>query len=111
MRGARRFSSRLESPSRRAPALNRLRAITIGGARLAALVLALFAYLIADAQRQDRENVEQRFSDVAQVSAAVTDGIFQAALQGAQSQAATNFAGPVDQGALEAYVRRRQLVY
>jgi hypothetical protein len=91
--------------------LNRLRAITIGGALLAALVLGVFAYLIADAQSKDRENVEQRFRDVARVSAAVTDGIFQAALQGAQSQASTNFAGTVDQSAVQAYVRRGQLRY
>ena len=91
--------------------MNRLRAITIGGALLAALALGVFAYLIADAQSQDRENVERRFRDVAQVSAAVTDGIFQAALQGATSQAATNFAGAVDQRAMEEYVRRSRLRY
>jgi hypothetical protein len=91
--------------------LNRLRALTIGGALLAALALALFAYLIAHAQSEDRKNVEQRFRDVAQVSAAVTDGIFRAALQGAQTQAATNFAGPVEDAALEGYVRRGQLRY
>jgi hypothetical protein len=85
--------------------------MTIGGALLAALVLAVFAYLIADAQSKDRENVEQRFRDVAQVSASVTDGIFQAALQGAQQQAAANFAGPIEAPALEEYLRRGQLAY
>jgi hypothetical protein len=91
--------------------LNRLRAITIGGALLAALVLAVFAYLIADSQSEERENVQQRFRDVAQVSAAVTDGIFQAARQGAQQQAAANFAGPVEDAAVEAYVRQTRLAY
>ena len=91
--------------------MNRLRAITIGGALLAALVLAVFAYLIAESQSDERENVQQRFRDVAQVSAAVTDGIFQAALQGAQQQAATNFAGPVEESALTEYVSRGQLLY
>jgi hypothetical protein len=75
------------------------------------LVLAVFAYLIADSQSEERENVQQRFRDVAQVSAAVTDGIFQAALQGSQQQAATNFAGPVDESALNEYVSRGQLLY
>ena len=59
--------------------MNRLRAMTIGGALLAALILGVFAYLIADAQSQDREDVEKRFRDVAQVSGAVTNGIFQSA--------------------------------
>lgn len=91
--------------------MNRLRAITIGGALLAALALAVFAYLIADAQSEDRRNVEQRFRAVAQVSAAVTDGVFQAALGSARLQAATNFAGPVDDATLENYVQQRQLAY
>ena len=56
--------------------MNRLRALTIGGALLAALILVVFAYFIADAQSEDKEDVEQRFRDVAQVSAAVTNGIF-----------------------------------
>ena len=50
--------------------MNRLRALTIGGAVLAALILGVFAYLIADAQSEDKEDVEKRFRDVAQVSAA-----------------------------------------
>ena len=44
--------------------------MTIGGALLAALILGVFAYLIADSQSQDREDVEKRFQDVAQVSGA-----------------------------------------
>ena len=75
------------------------------------LVLAVFAYLIAESQSDERENVQQRFRDVAQVSAAVTDGIFQAALDSAQQQAAMNFAGPVDDAALNEYARRSQLLY
>ena len=94
-----------------APLLNRLRAITIGGALLAALLLAVFAYLIAESQSDERENVKQRFRDVAKVSAAVTDGIFQSALVSRQQQAATNFAGPVERLALEEYARDQQLDY
>ncbi len=41
--------------------MNRLRALTIGGALLAALILGVFAFLIADAQSEEREEVEKRF--------------------------------------------------
>ena len=92
--------------------MNRLSALTIAGGILAGLTLAVFAYFLADAQRQDREEVERRFEDVAQVSAAVTDGIFQSSLQGAQEQAATQFSGEtVDEAALAARARRGQLSY
>jgi hypothetical protein len=85
--------------------------MTIGGALLAALVLAVFAYLLADAHSEDREGVEQRFNDVAKVSASVTDGLFQTSLQASQTQAATQFAGPVDRGMLEEYAARGQSPY
>lgn len=91
--------------------MNRLRALTFGGAVLAALILGVFAYLIADAQSEDKEDVENRFRDVAQVSAAVTNGIFQASFQATQTQAAERFAGPIDQRALLAFARQGQTKY
>jgi hypothetical protein len=91
--------------------VNRLRALTIGGALLAALILGVFAYLIADAQSQDREDVEKRFRDVAQVSAAVTNGIFDSAFQGTQTQAAEDFAGPIDQQALVEFAEQGESQY
>lgn len=91
--------------------MNRLRALTIGGALLAALILGVFAYLIADAQSQDKEDVEKRFRDVAQVSAAVTNGIFQASFQATQTQATTKFSGPIDEQALVAFLRQSQAKY
>jgi hypothetical protein len=91
--------------------VNRLRALTIGGAVLAALILGVFAYLIADAQSQDRDEVEKRFRDVAQVSAAVTNGIFDASFQGTQTQATENFSGPVSQKALVEFAQRGQSQY
>jgi signal transduction histidine kinase len=91
--------------------VNRLRALTFGGAVLAALILGVFAYLIADAQSEDKEDVENRFRDVAQVSAAVTNGIFQASFQGTQTQAAEEFAGPIDQQALVAFAQQGQTKY
>src|ERR1044072_1092677 len=85
--------------------------MTIVGALLAALILALFAYLIADAQSQDREELEKRFQDVAQVSGAVTNGIFQSAFQGTRTQATEKFSGPIDQGALDQYAQQAQSQY
>jgi hypothetical protein len=91
--------------------LNRLRALTLGGALLAALILGVFAYLIADSQSQDRDDVEARFQDVAQVSGAVTNGIFQSAFQGTATQAAEKFSGAVDQQALVAFAQQGQSQY
>ena len=91
--------------------MNRLRAITIGGALLTALILGLFAYLIAEAQSDDRENAEERFEDVAQVSGAVTNGIFQSAFQSTQTEAAKQFAGPVQRSALDEFAAQSQARY
>jgi len=91
--------------------VNRLRALTIAGAVLAALILGVFAYLIADAQSSDRDDVEKRFRDVAQVSAAVTNGIFEASFQGTQTQATEDFSGPVDEGALAEFAAQGQSQY
>jgi hypothetical protein len=91
--------------------VNRLRAITIGGALLAAVILGVFAYLIADAQSDERENAEERFQDVAQVSAAVTNGIFQSAFQSTQMQAAEDFSGPIERSALTEFAAQGQSRY
>jgi hypothetical protein len=91
--------------------VNRIRALTIGGALLAALILGVFGYLLADSQSQDKEEIEKRFRDVAEVSAAVTNGIFQSAFQSTQTQAAEDFAGPIEQGALEAFAQEGQARY
>ena len=91
--------------------MNRLRAITIGGAVLAALVLGLFAYLLADAHSDDKEEERKRFQDVAQVSGAVTNGIFQAAFQSTQMQAAEDFSAQVEQQALVEFAQQGQSQY
>jgi hypothetical protein len=91
--------------------VNRLRAMTIGGALIAALILGVFAYLIADSQSQDKEDVETRFGDVAQVSAAVTNGIFQSAFQSTQMQAAEDFSGSIETRALSAFAQQGQSQY
>jgi hypothetical protein len=91
--------------------LNRLRAITLGGALLAALILGVFAYLLTDAQSDDKEEAENRFRDVATVSAAVTNGIFQAAFQGNQMEAAEDLSGPIEDEALMAFAEQGQSRY
>ncbi len=91
--------------------MNRLRAMTVGGALLAALILGLFAYLIADAQSQAREEVEKRFQDVARVSGAVTNGIFQSAFQSTRTQATEKFSGAIDEHALAEFAEQGQAQY
>jgi hypothetical protein len=91
--------------------LTRLRALTIGGAILAALILGVFAFLIADTQGQDKEEVENRFRDVAQVSAAVTNGIFEASFQGTRTQAVEDFSGPIEEQALAEYQAQGEARY
>ncbi len=91
--------------------LNRIRALTIGGALLAALILGLFAYLLADAHNEDKEDVENRFQDVAQVSGAVTNGIFQSAFQSTQTEAAADFSGPIEDRALTRFAQQGQARY
>jgi hypothetical protein len=85
--------------------------MTIGGALLAALILGVLAYLLADAQSQDKEEVEKRFRDVAAVSAAVTNGIFQASFQATQTQAAEDFSGPIEERALARFGQQGQSRY
>ena len=91
--------------------MNRLRAMTIGGALIAALVLGVFAYLIADSQSQDRQDVEERFRQVAQVSGSVTDGIFQSAFQSTAMQATEDFSAQIDHAALVAFGQQGQTQY
>ena len=91
--------------------MNRIRALTFGGALLAALILGVFAYLLADSYSQDKEEVENRFQDVAQVSGAVTNGIFQSAFQSTQMQASEDFSGPIEQRALVEFAAQGQSQY
>lgn len=86
--------------------------MTLGGASLVALVLGVFAYVILDSQAKDREEVENRFQDVARVSAAVTNGIFEISLAGTTRQAAEQFGTErVDLVELEAFAARGRLAY
>jgi hypothetical protein len=75
------------------------------------LLLGVFAYFLVDAQRQERQDVEQRFRDVAQVSAALTNGLFDVSRSATIQQAATEFGGAVTPAKLDEFARRAQAPY
>src|SRR3954468_4812670 len=58
--------------------LRRDRTILIGGLAVLVVLLGVFAYLIASTQAQARRDLERRFRDRAQISAAVAEGVFSA---------------------------------
>ena len=91
--------------------MNRLRAITLCGALIVALIIGVFAYLLADAHSDDKEEAEERFRNVAAVSASVTNGIFQASFQANQTRAAEDFSGPIEDEALVAFAEQGQSRY
>lgn len=77
-----------------------------------ALILIVLAGLLAESQARDREDARKRFNDVAEVSAAVTNGIFQSSLGAVTQQAAERLGGPRPTDAqVTALAARGQLVY
>jgi hypothetical protein len=74
--------------------VTRLRLSVIVGASLVVALLGVFAYSLAHAQSQARGDVQQRFRDVASVSAALTGGVFESAIGTAQQTAARKLGGP-----------------
>ena len=86
--------------------------MTLGGALLLALVLGVFAYVILDSQANDRDDVEKRFNDIADVSANVTNGIFELSVSSTAERAATRFGGPeINEAELEAFAAQGQQPY
>src|SRR5689334_12428242 len=97
-----------------APSAERLRR---RGNRIAAafLVFALVlvgvgAWLLADSQSKDREQLETRFANGAGVASAVLDGLFGSITQQTQ-RLSQQFSGPVPPEALDAYVEQQQSAY
>jgi hypothetical protein len=94
------------------PAIKRMRAGMTAGTVLVLLLLAVFAYSLVDSQRKARDDVEHRFEDVAQVSAAMTAGLFQVSQAGSMQQAVAQLGGRrVDPRRLAALARRNDRPY
>ncbi|HVE68657.1 MAG TPA: hypothetical protein VNB64_08775 [Solirubrobacteraceae bacterium] len=94
------------------PALRRMRIAMVAGLGGLILLLAVFGYFLVDAQRQERQDVEHRFRDVAQVSAALTEGLFDVSRGSSAQQARTQFGGPrIDQALLDAQALRARQPY
>ena len=75
-------------------------------------LLALFAYSLLDAQSTAREDLEERFDERANVSAAVTRAIFAVSEQSVIGQAADQLGGAeVSQRAIDRFARRSQLLF
>ena len=92
--------------------MTRLRPIMIGGVVLVAALIAVLAVLLVRSQTQARQDTEKRFRDVATVSAALTDSIFELSVPQTASQAESRLgATHIDPGALEAVARRGQNPY
>jgi hypothetical protein len=98
--------------SRADPAGKRLRLVFAGGATLMVLLLGFFAYSLAHGQHQQRKDLEKRFHDRADVSAAVTDAIFNSAASQTAVQNATRFGGSkIDPAALAKTAQQSQAPY
>lgn len=94
------------------PSAKRLRGLFIGALTLVVLVLGFFAYSLAHSQQQLRRDLEKRFHDRADVSAAVTDAIFRSAGSQNQIQNAGRFGGAkIDRAALIRTARQSQAPY
>src|SRR3954449_12799839 len=102
----------LVSFNRADPAGKRLRLVFAGGATLMVLLLGFFAYSLAHAQHQQRKDLEKRFHDRADVSAAVTDAIFNSAASQTAVQNATRFGGTkIDPAVLAKQAQQSQAPY
>ncbi|HEX2017242.1 MAG TPA: hypothetical protein VGN69_11150, partial [Solirubrobacteraceae bacterium] len=73
---------------------SRLRRILVAATALMVALLVVFAVELANAQQQARQDVEKRFHDRAQVSAYLTESLFQLSATNLEQQAAKQFGGP-----------------
>src|SRR3954469_348262 len=104
--------SGLLSFDRADPAGKPLRAVFAGSIVVIVLLLGFFAYSLAHAQRQQRQDLEKRFRDRADISAAVTDAIFASAGAQSQVQNAARFGGSkIDPATLAKTARQSQSPY
>lgn len=93
-------------------AASRLRPVLISAALLLAVLLAFFAWSLIRSQSTQREDLEQRFSDRADVAAAVNEALFTLAGQQQIAVNATRFGGKqVPAQAVEARRAQSNAVY
>jgi hypothetical protein len=94
------------------PSGKRLRALFVGAVVLLVSLLGVFAYSLAHSQREQRRDLEKRFHDRADVSAAVTDAIFASASSQSQAENAVKFGGTkVDPATLVRTARQQRSPY
>src|SRR4051794_18556274 len=95
------------APRTEAPSAERLRRrgnrIALLFLLMAMLLLGVGAWLLADSQSNDREQLETRFANGAGVASAVLDGLFGSITQ-QTAILSQQFSGPVADEALDAYV-------
>ena len=92
--------------------------LLVGFALLVVVILAGFAYVVADSestwsegQANARREAEARFSTEARISAQLTSSIFTTSATAAQLAAAKAFGAEVDAAALDAQAKRSKLDY
>ena len=90
----------------------RLRPVFTSAAVLLTLLLVFFALALLRSQSQQRDDIEQRFNDRADVAGAVNEAIFELSQQSIMAQDAAQFGGPkVDAALLDQRVAQNQGVY
>ncbi|HYZ28475.1 MAG TPA: hypothetical protein VE570_05410 [Thermoleophilaceae bacterium] len=83
-------------------AARRLRPAFAAATALLVLLLGVFAYALADAQQQQRSDIEKRFEDRARVAATVNESLFSLASTSVKPTDSERFGGKtVDQTALQ----------
>jgi hypothetical protein len=94
------------------PSADRFRSLIVGAGVLLVVLLGFFAYSLAHSQQQQRRDLEKRFHDRADVSAAVTEAIFGSAGSQAQIQNAARFGGStIDPVVLARTAQQSQALY
>jgi signal transduction histidine kinase len=73
---------------------------------LALAAVGLAAYLLADSQREQREELRERYADRVDVASALIGSLLGVAFSGSREQAAQRFGGRVTRRDLDAFLRR-----
>ena len=93
-------------------AAKRLRPVLIAASILLVVVLAFFAWQVVQSLSDQREDLEQRFNDRAEVAASVNEALFSLATQQQMATYAAQFGGDeIDPAALERRVEQQNAIY